>query len=776
MVTFCIKSIIVIEIKIFKVILVKQNLRTQTKITYMRNSTLNYLFFFIFSITFSFPLFAQKHECGTVHPQNFQLQKYKNPEHYQKFLENFEDEYLHRPPSAGSCINDIPMKVHIIRRTNGTGGLSVADLETAMTTLNLRYEAACMAFYVCGAINYIDDDQYYDFNTADEAALTGANNVANAINIYYANSVGNGTSNYCGYAYYPGGPDVILMDNGCALNGSTLPHEVGHFYNLPHTHNGGDELVNGSNCTTAGDGFCDTPADPNLSGNVNSSCVYTGTETDANGDLYVPDPTNIMSYSRKACRTFFSTEQLAEMTYNSLYVRNYFECPEFDVDFTADITQSCSAPVTVNFTETAVGETSYEWDFDNDGTVDATTANPSHTFTSTGSYEVNLTVSDGTNSITKVKTGYIEIGSESFPYANDLDNFTEASNATGFKDGWTANPTSTTSAYRWNTRTGETPSPNTGPAVDQSLGNASGIYIYSEATNYSTGDIAELISPCLDIPSSAVDPYVSFYYHMYGSNMGTLHIDLYDGTTWVNDFTSALVGQQQTSMNDAWIEKTFDISAYKGSAIQIRFRAERGPGFRSDMAIDNLQLLELAPLPVELLKFEGTENSKGEHLLNWTTASEENSSHFLIEHSVDGIQFETLGKVEASGNTIVTSNYRFTNILPSIGDNYYRLKMIDMDGTFEYSSIVYLNYSKSENQITIFPNPSNGKFQLQRPQESSTWQIELYNSVGQLIKSFEWEKDQTNYELELHEFSNGIYNLQISQRNEIIEMRRLVKI
>ena len=72
------------------------------------------------------------------------------------------------------------------------------------------------------------------------------------------------------------------MANGCANNGSTLPHEVGHFYGLPHTHDQGNELVNGSNCATAGDNFCDTPADPNLSGVVNSSCVYTGTATDAN--------------------------------------------------------------------------------------------------------------------------------------------------------------------------------------------------------------------------------------------------------------------------------------------------------------------------------------------------------------------------------------------------------------------------------------------------------------------------------------------------------------
>lgn len=692
-------------------------------------------------------------------------------------METFENNYLNRPPTAGSCINDIPMKVHIIRRSNGTGGLTTSELSTAMTTLNLRYEAACMAFYVCGSINYIDDDQYYDFNTADEPALTAANNVDDAINIYYANTVGNGSSNYCGYAYYPGNADVILMANSCANNGSTLPHEVGHFYGLPHTHNGGNELVNGSNCTSAGDGFCDTPADPNLSGIVNSSCVYTGTATDANGDTYVPDPTNIMSYSRKLCRTFFSTEQLAEIVFNNTYERNYFDCPDFDVDFTANITQSCSFPVTVNFTETAVGETSYEWDFDNDGTIDATTPNPTHTFTTAGSYNVNLTVSDGTTSIAKVKTAYIDVqGSQSFPHTSDLDNFTANTNATGFEDGWTTSPSGTTGVYRWNTNNGETPSSNTGPAIDQSAGNSNGIYIFSEATGASSGDVAELISPCLDVPLNSVDPYVSFYYHMYGSNMGTLHIDLFDGTNWINDITPAIVGQQQSSMSDPWIEKTFDITAYLGSAIKIRFRAIRGNGFRSDMAIDNLELLQTMALPVELVKFEGQSNSKGESILSWETASEINASHFLIEHSEDGIHFETLGKIEATGNTNSISNYRHIHYFPSNPDNYYRLKMIDQDETFQYSSIIYLPYEKQDSEITIFPNPSSGVFQFHRSKENNDWDLLVFNSIGQLVKSNKWQDGEVMYELNLEQFAEGVYTIQISNKNSVIGIRRLIKI
>ena len=75
------------------------------------------------------------------------------------------------------------------------------------------------------------------------------------------------------------------MRNSCAYNGSTIIHEFGHYFSLFHTHGPTNsaittELVDGSNCTTSGDELCDTPADPNLSGNV-TNCLYTGGLFDA---------------------------------------------------------------------------------------------------------------------------------------------------------------------------------------------------------------------------------------------------------------------------------------------------------------------------------------------------------------------------------------------------------------------------------------------------------------------------------------------------------------
>ncbi len=87
---------------------------------------------------------------------------------------------------------------------------------------------------------------------------------------------------------------------------STSPHEIGHCLNLIHTHETvlGIENPNGSNCLTAGDLVCDTPADPKLgTNNVNNNCKYTG------GNVYNPLTNNIMSYFRAPCRNEITNKQ-----------------------------------------------------------------------------------------------------------------------------------------------------------------------------------------------------------------------------------------------------------------------------------------------------------------------------------------------------------------------------------------------------------------------------------------------------------------------------------
>lgn len=207
----------------------------------------------------------------------------------------------------------IPLKFHLIRYSDGTGGLDSGKVSTILDTLNHYYENANIQFALCGQVNFIDNDAYVSFEPGmDELALTTANDVPRVINIYFADSVSIDSNLVCGFSYLPGGPLRSFITNSCAINGNTVVHEIGHVFSLIHTHGASNteltnELVDSSNCLSAGDYICDTPADPNLNGKINynpflDKCTYTGTALDANGDAFSPMLDNIMSYTLFECK------------------------------------------------------------------------------------------------------------------------------------------------------------------------------------------------------------------------------------------------------------------------------------------------------------------------------------------------------------------------------------------------------------------------------------------------------------------------------------------
>lgn len=337
-------------------------------------------------------------------------------------VKELEQEFLNQQllNRNSTLLSSVPVKAHIVRTTSGAGGLTATQLDDAMAIMNSIYVNAGIEFFLCDGINYINSDDWFNYETTEEGAMTGANNVAGVINIYFTNSIVNSNGGgLCGYAYFPGGPETILMANSCATNGSTLSHEMGHFFALSHTHGNSnvigstEELVDGSNCDTTGDGICDTPADPQLGNfNVNGACQYYGFAQDANFELYQPDPLNLMSYSRKECRTVFSPQQYARI--NAIYqlARSSMSCPSFSADFVADETESCEASLTVNFTDNSVGATGWSWDVDGDDIIDYTTQNVTHTYNTAGEYDVALTITNGSTDINKVKTEYIDVGAQ----------------------------------------------------------------------------------------------------------------------------------------------------------------------------------------------------------------------------------------------------------------------------------------------------------------------------------------------------------------------------
>ncbi|WP_436517507.1 T9SS type A sorting domain-containing protein [Ekhidna sp. To15] len=353
----------------------------------------------LFLISFVILFESKSQECGTVVTQESL-----------DFMEQFASTRSSADFTTLAATDVvIPIKFHTIVTTSGDGGLTETQLNGIITKLNNLYSSANIEFEHQGEVNVIVDDNNYDLNSANEGAVASGNDIQGVINVYFSGSLSSGASSLCGYTRFPPSSDRVFTTYGCTLNGTTLEHELGHYFTLFHTHgktNTGttDELVDGSNCLTAGDNVCDTPADPNLSGMVDGSCTYLGSAKDANGDTYVPDPSNIMAYSVDACQDYFSPEQFDRVREGFENGRFYlkFTTENFSAKYTADNPSTCIGSQ-IAFDGDAFGAVSYEWTFEGGTPSSSSDEDPVITYNESGIFSVSLTVTNSQNEISTLE-------------------------------------------------------------------------------------------------------------------------------------------------------------------------------------------------------------------------------------------------------------------------------------------------------------------------------------------------------------------------------------
>lgn len=331
------------------------------------------ILFILIGLGITVLLFGQNGGCGFM-PDSEYLEEWSNPESVknkrlnyikenwsgtdvynlsQIEYENGEFNAIEGSPDAAVENNYYTVRrpivniaAHIVRRSNGSDGFAMADLEKAVHHLNNYYVRFRIQFQLC-EVNYIDDDTAFNhvYNSNTDSLPTNTGMSANVLNTPTRNKAGKiniyfiPTSN-TSWTWRPNRSPKhqhILMWNFQAKDRVTLPHEMGHWFDLIHTHGGGAkdsslELVKRSNCETEGDLLCDTPADPGLEQRVYSSCFFDWRQTgkDSNGDYYWPDTRNIMSYSIPSCVNRFSMGQILRMQAAFLFIqldRGYYFAP-----------------------------------------------------------------------------------------------------------------------------------------------------------------------------------------------------------------------------------------------------------------------------------------------------------------------------------------------------------------------------------------------------------------------------------------------------------------
>lgn len=162
-------------------------------------------------------------------------------------------------------------------------------------------------------------------------------------------------------------------------------------------------------------------------------------------------------------------------------------------------------------------------------------------------------------------------------------------------------------------------------------------------------------------------------------------------------------------------------------------------------------------LPVNLTGFEAFKEN-GSVKLRWSTSQEKNSKEFVIEHSINGIDFQKIGTVAAAGNSDRINNYQFTDFHPRAGDNFYRLRFVDLDGNFEQSKIVRVNFSLPYN-VKVTPNPASSFVTISITGSTEPLKIRISDMLGRIVLTQNILNPVTH--LNISKLSKGFYSVRV---------------
>ncbi|GAB2801223.1 hypothetical protein GCM10027275_54060 [Rhabdobacter roseus] len=173
-------------------------------------------------------------------------------------------------------------------------------------------------------------------------------------------------------------------------------------------------------------------------------------------------------------------------------------------------------------------------------------------------------------------------------------------------------------------------------------------------------------------------------------------------------------------------------------------------------------------LPVSLVDF--TASAEGTLAqLSWTTAEESNSDYFQVEHSRDGKSWRSLGRVKAQGESTSLQHYTFTDADPAQGENLYRLRIVDVDGSYAYSRLRSLRFERNQ-ELVLYPNPVAERLRLD--DWSQVQRVRLFGPSGKLIQ----ERSQGLASgLDMKPLPAGMYLVELTRTNGSVYTYRIVK-
>jgi hypothetical protein len=193
----------------------------------------------------------------------------------------------------------------------------------------------------------------------------------------------------------------------------------------------------------------------------------------------------------------------------------------------------------------------------------------------------------------------------------------------------------------------------------------------------------------------------------------------------------------------------------------------------SGITVNELTLADLsAPLPLTWLLFTAKAQNNSQSLLQWSTANEQNTKDFYIQHSTDGINWVTIGNLPAAGNSTSTRHYNYVHDKPVNGLNYYRIKQTDVDSRYSYSPVRMLSFTKALQPFIILGNPVTNNVLTIHVNIAAS--LALYTADGKLL----WQ-EQVNAgtrSIDVTSYAKGIYLLKTITTTQTVVIHKTQKV
>ncbi len=238
---------------------------------------------------------------------------------------------------------------------------------------------------------------------------------------------------------------------------------------------------------------------------------------------------------------------------------------------------------------------------------------------------------------------------------------------------------------------------------------------------------------------------IAFYYRdteLNGLDENTLNISIYNGSAWL-----AYAPSSRNSVNNLITRTGLNAVSFKDLTLT-------APG---------------AVVPITLSRFSA-QSINCDALLFWSTTSEQNSKLFEVLQSTDGINFKVIKIIPASGNSNTLKDYSYTASTGS-KDNYFRLRMVDLDGQSKFSNVLRVASDCNGNIISVFPNPTKNSITISGL--TGTNQLRLIDQTGRVLTRIGTSAGSET--MNLVRMPAGSYILQVVQQNKVIKNINIIK-